>query len=122
MEKDVAAQIARKALRVLETDGWCKMALTWTAVCGKAYAEGSHCIAGAWNIALRHNENWVGDYRLYEPLVNAIKAQYPEFGNLAGTRLRGDEGDYDTYIAWWNNHQDRTRAEVTAILEKIAAC
>lgn len=115
MEKAKAAQLARKTLRILDLDGWCKRALTWESGYGTDYPDGSHCIGGAWNIALTRGEDWVRDYRPYVPLVEAIQAQYPEFRDIG-------EDDVARIIAIWNNRPERTESEVRAILEKIAAC
>jgi len=114
-----AAEIARKALYILDRDGWCKHSLTWCAPCatvyGGNYPEGSHCIAGAWNLAAHGNDRWADDY---QPLHEVITAQYPDFRveNDGWLKLDTPQG----HIAMWNNRDETTEQDVRAILEKLA--
>lgn len=127
------AEIARKALAILDEHGWCKFALTDMA--------GRHCLGGAWNLAHHGYCDWnVGNPRWYyeqplvidesahQPLADAICALYPEFSSLLSmSRLReiaitrGEVTPAAWLIADWNNHPDTTEDDVRAVLEKLAA-
>ncbi len=119
------AEIAREALRILDRDGWNKGYLTYTSVSwddGESVRAGSHCIGGAWNLALHGDSRWVlaprGGMTIllsepYELLAEAIREQYPAYTPYP----------YDAInlIAEWNNDPATTEDDVRAILEKLAA-
>ena len=124
------ADIARDALAVLDSDGWCKNHLTFSEI-ASLYAGsglplpwqiGSHCIGGAVNIAMHEDACWGDEHAFYAELAEVIRQQYPEYVppvSCSGTREVPVTDVY--YIATWNNAQDRTGEEVRRILEKLAA-
>ncbi len=114
------AETARKALDILDRDGWNKGYLTNPYLDGPGlYREGSHCIGGAWNLALTGTSaTWLlapeGDAG-YELLAQTIQEQHPD--------LKGQYADWSSIgiIADWNNHERTTESDVRRILEKLAA-
>lgn len=124
------AEIARKALKVLDEDGWCKGSVnlnknspftllitdgagTLLDLSKSQYPNGSHCLGGAWNIALHGKPHFLKDQGdSYEPLVLTIFAQYPEIADLGLDRLAA--------IMNFNDRSEITEDDVRAILEKIA--
>jgi hypothetical protein len=103
------AEIARKALEVLDRDGWCKMALTWPGA-------GTHCIAGAANIAMHDTSDWAYDEdEFYDEAARIIRIQYPEYKDDC-TEFPGE-----VLVVEWNNSPGITEADVRAVLEKMAA-
>ena len=134
------ADTARKALEVLDSDGWCKGFLTFGETSVFVYTAtqiplpgkiGSHCIGGAVNIAMSESSRWLDvadeDYGFYAELADLIREQYPEFDGYRQYRhiIGGREIILPpppvSYIAMWNNDKDRTEEEVRRILEKLAA-
>ena len=123
------AQIARKALEILDRDGWCKGSVNFKpgpssgitiksaglpAFAPGNYPAGSHCLGGAWNLALHDCPNFLaGNPELYKPLAKAIHAQYPEIAEL-GLEPQGS-------IVNFNDRASVTETGVRAILEKLAA-
>jgi hypothetical protein len=123
--------IAREALAILDRDGWNKGAVTLSELgAGLGYTNGerfhtsythypvgSHCIGGAWNLALHGADTW--DTRLpelYQPLVDILQAEWPE-RTIDGY----DRNHLSWVIAYWNNHPRTTEADVRRVLEKLAA-
>jgi hypothetical protein len=125
------ADTARRALEILDRDGWCKRALTWCALPSALldsmprlssfpdmlgnYPEGSHCIGGAVNLALRGKDRWVLTplgQSVYEAIASAICAQYPEHTPGFPSVM---------FIVAWNNRPSTTEGDVRRILEKLAA-
>ena len=81
------------------------------------WRSGSHCIGGAWNLALHGDDDVAGDENSYDKrqIADVIVSQHPEWGpQYCGP---GDVG----FIAEWNNHKSTTEDDVRAVLEKIAA-
>ena len=125
------ADIARDALAVLDSDGWCKDYLTFSDMSASLYAGngnplpwqiGSHCIGGAVNIAMHEDACWDDEHAFYAELAEVIRQQYPEYVppvSWSGGRVVPVTDVY--YIATWNNAKDRTEEEVRRILEKLAA-
>jgi hypothetical protein len=124
---------ARKALEILDSDGWCKDHLTFPGFYAMTltgdpfpWRTGSHCIGGAVNIAMHGNEDWQlpGTADFYRRLADVIREQYPEF-RAPATLMIGPEARAGTedilFIATWNNARETTEADVRRILEKIAA-
>jgi hypothetical protein len=117
------AQTARKALEILDTDGWCKGSVSWGflfPVPDGDYRFGSHCLRGAWDIALYGMISFSGDHPAYEPVTEAIRAQFPEF-SLPQVCLDMGLTSAVSFIAAWNDENERTESDVRAILEKLAA-
>lgn len=112
------AETARKALEILDRDGWCKFAVTWTSFQkqmypGHHYPEGSHCLSGLWGEAVGI-EN-AGNRELYEPLAAVVREQYPEY-------IPGIDPNWPlTIIPAMNDALGITEADVRAILEKVIA-
>lgn len=126
------AETARKALAALDKDGWCKgstkldnnariMFMGTEFILGTMdgkYPDGSHCLGGAWNIALHGIHYFLEDPELYEPLVQAILAQYPE---VRDHWIRVGKEPNSGLILHWNDRKETTEADVRAILEKLAS-
>lgn len=118
------AETAKKALEILDRDGWNRGMLTWPegwpAPEGQSYQVGSHCLGGAWNLALDGKVGWVWSshehYPAYEVIAKLIHEQYPEF---QPTYTWSEDPEY--FIATWNNLESTTEADVRGILEKLAA-
>jgi len=118
---------ARKALEILDSDGWCKDHLTYPGFYALTrypapWQAGSHCIGGAVNIAMHGNEDWQlpGTADFYRRLADVIREQYPEFRAPRVTGLMPGTEDI-SFIAQWNNAPETAEADVRRILEKIAA-
>jgi len=123
------AETARKALEVLDRDGWCKGSPefspdqgefeVWTPgfphpVRHSGYRTGSHCLGGVWNIALHGRCSFTCSDASYEPLIRVILSQYPELDEQEFLAPSG-------VITYLNDRPDITEADVRAILEKLAA-
>lgn len=110
------AETARKALEILDRDGWCKGTLSWR----RPYRPSSHCLAGTWNMALYGD--WAFPLEMadhgaeYEPLLAAIREQYPDMEEEA-------KEDWHSLglITWFNDRGRTAEADVRAVLEKLAA-
>lgn len=125
------AETARKALEILDLDGWNKgnVARPYVSVV-HGYRANSHCIGGAWNMALSGRPRWLRDMTVYEPLVQMIREQYPDF-YLAPVRYTANTAAMPasvspaatnvSFISAWNDTMSTTEADVRAILEKLAA-
>ena len=111
------AETARKALEILDRDGWCKYTTIWTTLHarnfpGSNYRIGSHCLGGAWNEATRIES--IGKLQeSYAPLSAVIAEQYPGYKQ-------------DVIYPWniipmMNDDGTTTEADVRAILEKVMA-
>ena len=114
------AETARKALEILDRDGWNKGAaiLNFTYP-DSPYRMGSHCVGGAWAKALGiefHTKNT----RQLLPLIEMIREQYSRIEEL----IR-EEAIFAGYpirvITMFNDMDSTTEADVRAILEKLAA-
>lgn len=107
------AEIARKALEILDRDGWNKGALTWYVRAG--YPVGSHCIGGAVNLAATGMDEWSPIAEpVYEALSKVIQAQYPEFAKPWHSCIN------PVMIATWNNDKNITEQDIRRVLEKLA--
>ena len=126
------ARTAREALEVLDRDGWCKGSVTLyrnspykIMIIGYgspdniidpasfSYPDGSHCLGGAWNIALCGKPSFLKDCdEAYEPLISVILAQYPEIAETGLNRT--------SVILHFNDRAGTSEDDVRAILEKIA--
>ena len=115
------AETARRALEILDADGWNKGYPVKRLSSGLAdpYRIGSRCGGGAWaracGVYLAHE---CRDYFL--PLVTMIREQYPEIDDEIGKNpaLR----DFPiSVITSFNDRAATTEADVRAILEKLAA-
>lgn len=127
--------IAREALEILDRDGWNKGSLTRLSDEGVppawlAYKTGSHCIAGAWNLAQHGHEGWDLNGVNYFPLYDMIKAQWPEYRSVNAERYAEMllvvpglriSSFIACFIADWNNAVETTETDVRTILEKLAA-
>lgn len=112
-----AAETARRALDILDRDGWCKYFITAPGNPYENVREGSHCLGGAWNLAHHDSDQWAeGAFRYLAPLVNEIMAQY---GERPVSEAWG--GQLAPVIAAWNNSDEITECDVRRVLEKIAA-
>ena len=113
------AEIARKALEILDRDGWCKYQVTWTSFAaamysGSDYRLGSHCLSGAWGEVV----GTLSGRELkeaYAPLAAVVREQYPAYAQVA------DPAYPLTIIPAVNDAPDVTEADVRAILEKVIA-
>lgn len=123
METAELSDTARKALQILDRDGWNKGYLTapsWEYT--EALRAGSHCIGGAWNLALYGDDEWLEEnfesYESYIRIAEVIVAQHPEYSPKYGFTP-------DCFpiglIADWNNDEATTEGDVRAVLGKIAA-
>lgn len=115
---DNVAATARKALEILDRDGWCKGEITWSGMMtkkGGQFRIGSHCLGGAWNLAVTNETTWLqGEAaHYYAPLIGVLREQYPE-------HFTGDERLWDI-IPRVNDTTSTTEADIRAILEKLAA-
>lgn len=117
------AATAREALDILDRDGWNKGALTVITPDGMTYygkyPEGSHCIGGAWNLALTGRSDWAMDHTAaYLPLAAKIADMFPAYGNT-----ETETGSYlvMNFIARWNNDKDTTEEDVRAVLGKLCS-
>ncbi len=105
------AQTARKALEILDRDGWTQGTVA-RVIATTRWRAGSHCIGGAWNLAVHGTARWAKNTTIYAPLVQVLRDQYPGFSS---------ESTWDVgYIGAWNDRPDTTEADVRAILEKLA--
>jgi hypothetical protein len=130
-----AAATARKALKILDTDGWNKgyttkpavwtEAAAWAEHLGRSvyrewasrYKAGSHCIGGLWNLADHGYDGWrVEDTAYVEPLADAVAALFPQWD-----WRRHRSHDVVHMLANWNNSPDTTVENVRAALESLAA-
>jgi len=125
------SQTAARALEILNEDGWCKGSVNFRAisdlhwittiglpafqVAPGQYETGSHCLGGAWNLALHDDPSFLREYpELYEPLTEVILAQYPEIADIGFT-------DPSAVIANFNDRPLVTESDVRVLLEKLAA-
>lgn len=134
------SEIAVKALEILDQDGWCKGSVSFhsqamdnvhVVVAGEpplqpqGYREGSHCLAGAWSMAATGNPAIWRNQAMFEPLVKAILALYPEIGDLPWFGVPFEFStlaDVNTsVITYLNDRQETTEDDVRAVLEKLAA-
>ena len=114
------AETARKALEILDKDGWNKGSTDKNSIYSPSdpYKIGSHCAGGAWGKALGiefHHEN-TGQLL---PLIEMIREQYPQIEEM----IR-EEGIFPypiRTITMFNDMDSTTEADVRAILEKLAA-
>lgn len=128
---DNVAATVRRTLEILDRDGWCKGSLNfrmavvqyWTITAGlpafkveaDQYPAGSHCLGGAWNLALHDDLAFARDHpEVYKPLTEIILAQYPEIADIGFT-------EPSAIIANFNDRMSVTESDVRAILEKLAA-
>lgn len=115
------AETARKALDILDQDGWCKGSVNMRPdpisgiPTGVRYRLGSHCLAGAWNKAFSGQCNFLPDENIYTPLIEIIREQYPEL-DAQNPRTIGAG-----IIIVMNDSSSESEADVRAILEKLAA-
>lgn len=97
---------ARKALAILDQEGWCKFTATSPA--------GAHCLGGAW--ALAHGATLLSlgqaDYR---PLSEALTARYPCVRGRIPAHLRTPL----YLITSWNDHPATQRDHVRALLREL---
>ena len=115
------AETARKALEILDKDGWNKGSADKNFIYSldDPYKVGSHCAGGAWAKALGiefHVENTVQ----LLPLIEMIREQYP----LIEEMIREEvifEGYPIRTITMFNDMYSTTEADVRAILEKLTA-
>jgi hypothetical protein len=115
------AETAKKALEILDSDGWCQgstkivpnsIALKVAKANGKEYRIGSHCLAGAWNKALTGYCLFLPEDGAYTPLAELIREQYPDVKTLLNAL------DSVCVVAF-NDMKDITEADVRTILEKL---
>lgn len=117
-QKMSPAEIARKALEILDRDGWCKYTTIWTTLHARMYAGsdyqiGSHCLGGAWNEASGWGLTLEHLRESYEPLAAVIREQYPAY--------HADAACPWNVIPMMNDDGPTTEADVRSILEKVIA-
>ncbi len=113
------AETARKALEILDRDGWNQGAVQRGYASGDGrFRAGSHCIGGAWNLALSGQVRWLHDVTVYEPLLRVIREQYPDFFQYQDFF---QYPDFFRNLGVWNDQPSISEADVRAILEKLAA-
>ena len=112
MDQQETAEKAREALEILNKSGWCKGATTNLA--DPRYPRNSHCLGGAWNLALYENDIWKSnDITPYRVLASLILEQYPDRARA------GEPAAYN--VTEFNDHPHTTEDDVRSILEKLAA-
>ena len=112
MDQQETAEKAREALEILNKNGWCKGATT--NLTDPRYPRNSHCLGGAWNLALYESDMWMSNDIPYRVLASLILEQYPDRGVAAG-----DPAAYN--VTEFNDHPHTTEDDVRSILEKLAA-
>lgn len=117
---DNIAETARKALEILDRDGWCQGEITWTGILGGRgdilkFKLGSHCLGGVWNLAVTSETTWLSGERAhyYAPLITVLREQYPEHFS--------DNDRLWDIIPRVNDAASTTEADIRVILEKLAA-
>ena len=116
-----AAEIARKALEILDRDGWCKGTTVYprlTPISPRSYRTGSHCIGGAWSMAATGDAAMNCLDSVMMPLIEVIREQYPEIRDSVEAPVLGLP---KREITLFNDLPGTTEADVRAILEKIGA-
>lgn len=117
------AEIARKALEILDRDGWAKGTFGQFTVDadGNAILYGPHCIGGAWTIAQGTGCWIIEENGSYRELWEMVAAMFPDW----------DYREYRKYISplapdspvnrivAWNDHF-AAEDDVRAVLEKLA--
>lgn len=120
------AEIATRALSILEQDGWNRGYLVLRPLFNYENPEhktGSHCIGGAINLAanpLLNGWAWYsspGMAWFYQHVVTTIRRLHPDYAWPEATAEKGPH----YYIAKWNNDPITTYADVRAVLTAIAA-
>jgi hypothetical protein len=101
------AELARETIAILDRDGWNKGSILG--------ADGTHCIAGALNIALHGDCEWTALMRhpVYDTLAEVVTRMYPDRRReyeLAGSASR---------ITGFNNHPATTLEDVKAVLNEF---
>ena len=123
------AEIARKALEILDRDGWNKGFFTllynplpqvYKSATGKfPYRSGSHCIGGAWSIAMG-SSGWCS-YEDYWELWEKIIVMFPDWTcGYPDIHSHDDPEQAMNHIVCWND-TCATEDDVRAVLEKLAA-
>jgi hypothetical protein len=123
------AEIALKALEILQRDGWCKGATDWSVQDARRSAPesapvfrlGSHCIGGALGLALHNQPDWI-DTEDWAPAVLAkLRELFPD--DIAGLEREilclGAQRSGAIVAAW--NDGPATIDQVVQVLEKLAA-
>jgi hypothetical protein len=111
MTEKTIAQAAREAADLIRRTGWVQN--------GVAHWKGDElvgmCIGGALNAAL-YTEPVFGEEEgaWTQPVLHVLREQYPDYPWVNAARA-------DSLVVNWNDDPDRTKDEVLAILEKLAA-
>lgn len=110
------AQAAAGAAALITANGW----VQWMV----QSADGATCLGGALNLASTGRAVFPGTEPAWAaPLLAVLHEQYPDIMPALETRISSTHPHphYAASITAWNDCPDRTREEVTAILEKLAA-
>ena len=119
------AETARKALEILDRDGWCR----WSLECSEAdlpyYRRqgmtpraGSHDLCGLWSLAvLGRLQPDAGAEDVYGPLARRIRELDPDLDRL----FTGGALDVPVFYVIATNDRWTTESEARAFLEGLAA-
>lgn len=118
-------EIARKALMILDRDGWSPDFLTRShPVWGdtQQWREGSHCIAGLWNMALPgERSSWQFSSELhmasYAPLIAKARELFGDDA-ISSTGSYHPHSDIYALVDWNNEHA--TEDDIRRLLTELA--